>query len=108
MLQMAGNVLIVWSAVVAVASFAVHLHVAWWESPMGRHLFAYLGVTAAVLTLSAARIVVDDSPTFQIIRIVVFALVPLVIMWRLWLQIRAWREDRARPPIRSVPPGDEQ
>ena len=92
-LRWVGDVLIVLSALIGVASVAVHLRVRWWETEMGRHLLAYMSVIGAVLVLSSVKIVLGDSWGFQVLRTVVFAGVPAVMGWRLKLQVQAqqWR-----------------
>jgi FtsH-binding integral membrane protein len=94
LLRYAGNVLIHWAALVGVASVVVHSRVRWWDSPMGRHLMAYMTVIAAVLVLSVIRIDTGDTWWFGVLRLVVFAGVPVVMTQRLWLQIQAQRADR--------------
>lgn len=93
-----GNLLIFWSAAVGIASVAVHLRVRWWASPLGRHLLAYMTIIATVLTLSSVKIVFGDSPTFQLVRLIVFLGVPIVMTQRLVLQVRAQRGT-----LRAVP-----
>lgn len=96
-LRWIGNALIIWSALVGVASVVVHSRVRWWATEVGRHLMAYMTVIAAVLVLSSVRIVIGDSWGFQVIRLVVFAGVPLAMMWRLKLQVRAQRRPADIP-----------
>lgn len=94
MLVLVGNGLIVLSAVLAAASLALQLRVPWWESPMGRHLVAYMAVTAVILSLAAARVLWGDSPGWQVARLVAFSALPVVLGWRLVLQVRAQRRPR--------------
>lgn len=99
-----GNGLILWAALVGMVSVVVHARVPWWRTQMGRHLMAYMLVVAAVLTLSSIRVVAGDSWGFALLRLVVFAGVPIVMSQRLWLQIKAQRDDRPRKWPRPVPP----
>ena len=92
--RLLGNALLVWAAVVATASVIVHSRVQWWHSIMGRHLMAYMFVVAAVLDLGVVKLVLGDSWGFALLRLVVFAGVPMVMSQRLYLQIRAQRETR--------------
>lgn len=101
-LQVAGNVLFVWAAVVATASVVVHARVSWWRSEMGRHLMAYMGAMAIVLDLGVIRLLAGDSFAFQLVRLVTFISVPIVMTWRLWLQVKAQRADSV---IRLQPRG---
>lgn len=89
-----GNVLIVWAALVGAASVVVHSRVAWWVTPMGRHLMVYMSVMAAVLVLSCVRILFGDSTWFQLVRLVVFIGVPIAMTQRLVLQLKARRSGR--------------
>lgn len=99
LLQFSGNILLCVSAVVATASVILHARVQWWVSQMGRHLMAYMAVMAAVLDMGTIKLIVGDSPGFALLRLVVFALVPAVMAWRVWLQIQAQRAVHA--PARS-------
>jgi hypothetical protein len=97
-----GNVLLCYTAAVAVLSVVLHLLTPWWRSEMGRHLTIKAAVFALVLVLGVVRVIIGDSPVFQILRTCVFALVPVVLTWRVWLQLKARRlnqqqEKRLRP-----------
>jgi hypothetical protein len=84
------SVLVVWAAIVGVLSVVLHSRVAWRATPMGRHLMFYMGVIAAVLTLSSLRILFTwNANWFLILNVMVFAFVPLAMTQRLWLQWRA-------------------
>ncbi len=89
-----GNVLLTVAAIVATASVVVHARVPWRDSQMGRHLMAYMGVIALVLDLGVVRLIIGDYPAFSVIRLVVFVGVPIVMAWRLVLQLQAQRADR--------------
>jgi len=93
--RLVGNALLCASAVIASTSVILHLGVPWWRSEMGRHLLAYMLVMAAVLDLGVIKLIIGDSVGFAALRTVVFALVPAVMAWRVWLQIKARRLDRA-------------
>lgn len=88
MIHAVGNVL-VFVSTAEVLAFLVLYHLStggdWRHSPAGRHLMAYSAAIAAVLVLASARIAVGDSPWFQSLRTVVFAGIPVVFGWRLWL-----------------------
>ena len=88
----------VWAAIVGWTSVAVHARAPWWRSEVGRHLMAYMVVIALVLTLALVRAVLGDSDWFNGIRLVTFVLVPVVMTWRLSLQIRARRLARLTAP----------
>ena len=105
-LELLGSIFLVWAAIVATASVVVHMRVRWWASKMGVHLAAYMTVIAAVLDLGAIRFLFSgtDERWFQVLRLVVFALVPVVLTQRLWLQIEAQRQ--AREEVRRTDRGD--
>jgi hypothetical protein len=94
-LQLAGNFFLVWAAAVGTASVIVHSRVPWWQSVMGKHLFAYMLVFAIVLDLGVIKLVIGDSWGFQLLRLATFIGVPIVMSWRLYLQIVAQRSARA-------------
>ena len=48
------------------------------------------------LDLGVIRIVFGDSPWFQLVRLLVFVGVPLVMAQRLWLQVKAQRDNTDR------------
>lgn len=89
-----GNALIFWAALVGTASVIVHARVDWRRTPMGRHLMIYMAVIAAVLVLSAGKIIFGDSVAFQFARLLVFAGIPIVMTQRLMIQLKAQRQDR--------------
>ena len=93
--RLVGNALLSASAVIASVSVALHLRVPWWRSEMGRHLMAYMLVIAAVLDLGVIKLIIGDSVGFAALRTATFALVPAVMAWRVWLQIKAQRENRS-------------
>lgn len=99
-----GNALLCVTAVVASASVVLHALTPWWRSEMGRHLMAYAGVIATVIDLGVIKLVVGDSHGFQILRTCVFALVPVVMAWRVWLQLKARRMDSVTPVRRRRRP----
>lgn len=105
MLRLIGDLLIVYSAGVTVLSTVGHARTGW-RTPMGRHLTLYTGTFAMVLVLSSIRILFGDSPAFQMLRLAVFVGVPVVLTWRLVLQVRTWRGTRnARRSSASEPTG---
>ncbi len=89
--QLIGNGFLVWAALVGTASVIVHLRVPWWTSIMGRHLLAYMMVFAVVLDLGVIKLIIGDSWGFQLLRLITFTGVPVVMSWRLYLQISAQR-----------------
>lgn len=89
-----------------------HLSSPWWKSEAGRHVMTFMGVIAAVLTLSSVRVATGAPPSAEPVtwvtwvRVLVFAGVPAVIGWRIailwraqfrgrtWAQIRGQRKGR--------------
>lgn len=92
-LRLAGNALMFCAALIGAASVAVHLRVDWRGTAVGRHLLYYMLIIDAVLVLSCVRIFVGDSWWFALIRLGVFALVPVVMAQRLYLQVKAQRSN---------------
>lgn len=100
MIRFLGNLLIVLSAILATGFVVLYWVTApWWRSDMGRNVQALMGVIALVLDLSVVRIFVPgalDLLWFNLLRLVVFAFVPVVLGWRLWLLWRVQVRDRRR------------
>jgi len=91
-LRATGSVLVVVSALLAVACVVAQAVLArWWQTSSGRHVFAFQSVLAACLGLWAARLAIPDGDWFEVARIVAFAGVPVVLAWRLQIIIRTWR-----------------
>lgn len=95
MLQIIGDALVVFTAALAWA-FVIMYHwmAPWWRSQVGWHVMTYSAVVAAVLTLSVVRMIGGaslDTPWFAVVRLVVFAGVPLAIGWRIAILWRAQR-----------------
>lgn len=106
--RLVGNGLLAWAALVGTASVVLHSRVPWWRSRMGQHLWCYMLVMAVVLDLGVIKLVIGDSLPFQTLRLVTFVGVPIVMTWRLWLQIQAQREVRTdrdpAPRVANTPP----
>lgn len=97
MIQTIGSVFIVTSALLAVGCVVAHQLLArWWETPYGRHVFAFEFVVATCLGLWALRLVIPEGEWFQVARLVAFACVPVVLAWRLIIILRVWREERRK------------
>ena len=93
-----GTVLVLVSAVLAVACVAAQMLLArWWQTSAGRHVFAFQAVLAACLSLWAVRLVVPDGEWFVVLRLIAFSGVPIVLAWRLAIILRTWQaKHRAR------------
>lgn len=101
MIRLLGNLLVLLSAMEATAFVIVYaLTAPWWRSEFGRNVQALMFAIALVLDLSVVRIFVPgsvDLAWFNILRLVVFALVPVVLGMRLWLLVKVQvlrRRDR--------------
>jgi hypothetical protein len=98
MIRHVGNVLLLLSALLATGFVVLYLFVArWWASEAGRHLMAFNTVIAVVLWLSVIRVFVPGSANvawFAWLRTGVFAFVPVVLGWRLWMLVRVQVLDR--------------
>lgn len=90
-------VLALYTTTVAWASVAVHAATRWKETQVGRHLMAYmlgLAVTFTGLTIGVvARY--DLPPWAEYVRAGLYLSAPIVVTWRLVLQIQA----RHRPLV---------
>lgn len=94
-LRLVGSVLVVVSALLAVACVAAQALLArWWKTPSGRHVFSFQVVLAACLALWSVRLVIPNGDWFEIPRLVAFAGIPVVLAWRLQIIIRTWRDKR--------------
>lgn len=94
-INLAGSALLVVCAVIGTTSVIVHTGVKWRRSPWGRHLMAYMSAIALVCDLGVVRLVIGDSFAFQLLRLAVFATIPVVMGQRLYLQLKARAVDRA-------------
>ena len=101
-----ANVLIVITAVIALACVAAQALLArWWRTPAGRHVFAFQAVLAAIATLWALRVWFPDNDTIRAARSLAFLGLPVVLGWRLAIIVRTWRaERRARKAHQEDPP----
>jgi hypothetical protein len=92
-----GNALIVLTTILA-WTFCIlyHAMAPWWRSQMGRNVMTYGLVVAAVLSLSVVRVAFDavvETPWFSILRLVLFAGVPVAIGWRIAILLRVQRQN---------------
>lgn len=101
-----GSVLVVASALLADACVLAQAMLArWWETPQGRHVFAFQFALGLCLSLWAARLVVPEGDWFLAARMASFGLIPIVLAWRLMVILRTWRTMR-RNRSREVHRGD--
>lgn len=99
-MTIAGNVLVLITTVLG-WTFCVlyHFLAPWWRTTMGRNVMTYGLVVAAVLSLSSARIIAGaglETTWFQVLRLIVFAGVPMAISWRIAILLRLQREQKRR------------
>ena len=108
-LQQIGDAAVLYCALIATASVAVHATVKprWWTNAWGMHLMAYMFAIAWILDISAARVIAGatlDTPWYSALRAGSFAvLIPAVITWRLVIQAQArgwlpWQRRRRMVP----------
>lgn len=104
-LLVAGNAMVVLTALLAWAFCVIyHVKAPWWRSEIGRHVMTYSAVVAAVLTLSVVRMLGGaslETPWFQLVRLFVFAGVPVAIAWRIAILLRLQRRPGRHAPDRS-------
>ncbi|MFF0867614.1 hypothetical protein ACFYUV_38035 [Nonomuraea sp. NPDC003560] len=90
-----ANVVLVVTAVLALACVAAHALLArWWRTGAGRHVFAFQAVVAALTTVVALRTWFPDSDVIRTARSIAFLGLPVVLGWRLAIIIRTWRRER--------------
>lgn len=94
--QQIGNLEALYCTLVGVTSVVVHAKVVppWWRSGLATHLMAYMAAIAAVFVLTSVRILAGTSietPWFAALRVVVFTGIPVVMTWRLAIQLRSQR-----------------
>lgn len=95
LLFLIGSVLVVVSAILALACVVTQAILArWWETAAGRHVMAFQAVLAAVLALWTLRLWVPDAPWLVGLRFGAFAGVPVVLGWRLLIIVRTWHSKR--------------
>jgi hypothetical protein len=71
-----------------------HFLASWWKTPEGRHVFTFELVLAVVLGLWGLRLIIPEGDWFLFIRVVAFALLPVVLVWRLRILIANHRRAR--------------
>lgn len=75
------------------ASFAFvacyHLLAPWWRSETGRNVMTLMSLIALILLLNLSGIERWVAPARPTIRVVVYGLLSVVILWRLTILIRA-------------------
>lgn len=89
--RLCGNIVLCASAFFATLGVVVYVRVPWWRSPMGRHLMIKMAVLALILDLGVIRLMFGEAPWFLLLRLVVYALLPLVLAQRVWLLWQAQR-----------------
>lgn len=105
-LTVVGNVLTTLTCLIGAAFVLLyHLRAQWWPrwNRMGQNLMAYGAVLVAVTFLSVIRWIGGaslDTPWFAVVRLTVFAMVPITIMWRIVIMWRSteWRWKPLPPP----------
>jgi hypothetical protein len=81
--------LLAWACVLAQALLA-----RWWETSAGRHVMSFQGVLAVLLGLWTLRVWFPDAGWLLVARLAAFALLPVVLAWRLAIILRTWRDKR--------------
>jgi hypothetical protein len=104
-IRVLGDLLIYAAAIPATASVVAYWPKPWLTDPVSKHLMAYMAVIAAILDLWVIRIAFGDSLFFIILRLVVVAFLPVVLWWRLILQLR-FNHPLPPPPAEDVASAD--
>lgn len=104
MIHLIGTIGLVAGAVAATLfCVAYHLSARWWTSPEGRHLMAFTGTLALVLTYSMWRTLTTAPPPLptgvEVVRMLTFCGVGGLLVQRCWMLARAqiWASWRRRP-----------
>jgi hypothetical protein len=100
---------VIWAAAIpAVLSVFVHARTPWRRTVMGKHLMAYMSVLGIILALVAIDTMVRPDPLwFTVTQTVALVGLPIVVWWRLILQVQAQRHSLA-PQHRKELDHDEQ
>lgn len=94
-----GSVLIVVTALLALACVAAQALLArWWTTSAGRHVMAFQAVIAALASLWALRVWFPNAEWLLVARLIAFACLPPVLAWRLAIIVRTWRDKRREHP----------
>jgi|GEM_PF-5441832 len=103
MVQLLGSVLILISALFAAASALLYgLRFRWWQHSSGRHLFSYMAVIGAALTLWTGLLIsrgqfttpaVDQDGAWPYARLLVFVAIAWVLGWRFVIIVGAVQEQ---------------
>lgn len=85
------------------ASVYVHSQTSWNDSPVGRHLMAYMLAMAATFTALTIGILSHyDLPAWlEYTRAAMYSGTPVVVVWRLVLQLQARRHPLTPRPQRG-------
>jgi hypothetical protein len=82
------RILAVASAVPAVLFCFVYMSVGWYKTPMGRHMMAFMGVWALILSLTAFVVIFGSPPWLVYLRVVVWMAINLIFWRRLVILLR--------------------
>lgn len=82
------------------ASVIVHTRTPWRRTRLGRHLMAYMFVLALTFTTLTMDMFMTPDPTWvDVLGIVTYTFTPIVVWWRLILQVRVAREPGPVEPV---------
>jgi len=89
-----GTILVILDFVASLA-FCITYHVLarWWETEFGKSLMIYQILMTLTLGLAIPRIIFGvSSPIFEWTRLVLFAVLPIAVVWRMVVMIKAQRK----------------
>jgi hypothetical protein len=94
-----GNVLLIVSALINLEVIYTYNRLtggAWRDTSMGRHVMAYMTVTALILTLASIRFIVlwfdqSDPVWFQVLRAITYIALPIIFLWRRQIIVKVHR-----------------
>src|SRR5215510_1211768 len=96
--RLIGSTLVFVSAFEAALFIVIYsLTAAWWRTPVGRHLAAFVAAIGLVLLLAGIRIISGgETLWFAWVRVVVFTAIPVLLGQRIYLLIKAQRAEHQR------------
>jgi peptidoglycan/LPS O-acetylase OafA/YrhL len=87
-----GNVLLTLAAVPANCSVLVFSRVKWRLSKWGRHMMSEMVTVVLILDLGIVHIFAQHTPWFAWLRVLVYALLFVMLCWRLSILYASYRE----------------
>lgn len=98
MIDQAAEILVALSAAIGCIFMVTYqVKARWWRSHDGIHVFSFMGVMTAVLVLATLRRCLDEPAWYPVVSLIAFAGVPVVLLWRLRILLKAQSTRKIRP-----------